>query len=64
MAIGKGSITNAISKGESGLPCLVPHFKGKLEEDTHFVRTEHTGKEHKNLIQGMNVLPKPNFCST
>ncbi|RXN18145.1 ubiquitin system component Cue domain containing [Labeo rohita] len=44
MAIAKGSITNAKSKGESGQPCLVPRFKGKLEEDTPFVRTEQTGR--------------------
>ncbi len=64
MAIASGSITNAKSKGESGQPCLVPRFKGKIEEDTPLARTEHTGEEYKSFIQDMNVLPKPNFCST
>lgn len=64
MEIAKSSITNAKSRGESGQPCLLPCFKEKLEEDSPFVRTEQTGKEYQSLIQEMNVLPKPNFCST
>lgn len=53
MAIANGSVTNAKSKGESGQPCLVPRFKGKIEEDTPLARTEHTGEEYKSFIQDM-----------